>query len=116
MCWQFFQIHVLPRSLSLLCVCLNILSKKGMWNHSAWSAYAVFARTSTLVARVTQCNVAGWNEPQRKIPGPPEEYWYRDIKKETSSSSSSSNNNDDDDDDENNSCYNNGINEIPYLS
>jgi hypothetical protein len=49
-----------------------------------------------------------------KIPGPPEEYWYRDLKKETSSSDN--NNDDDDDDDENNSCYNYGIDEIPYLS
>lgn len=48
-----------------------------------------------------------------KIPGPPEEYWYGDLKKKTSSSRS---NNDDDDDGENNSCYNYGSDEIPYLS
>ena len=50
-----------------------------------------------------------------KIPGPPEEYWYRDLKKETSSSSSSNNKNDNDGD-ENNSCYNYDIDEVPYLS
>jgi hypothetical protein len=48
-----------------------------------------------------------------KIPGPPEENWYRDIKKERSSSG---NNNDNNDDDENNSCYNYGVDEISYLS
>ena len=49
------------------------------------------------------CSVMG------KISGPSEEYWYRDLKKNTSSSGGGG-------DDENHSCYNYGIDEIPYIS
>jgi hypothetical protein len=65
------------------------------------------------VARVIVILVAGTSlsgfSVMGKIPGRPEEYWYRDLRKKTSSSNV-------DDDNENNSCYHYGIDEIPHLS
>jgi len=115
-CWHlklFFQIHVLPRSLSLLCVCFLTFYLRREFGTTLHGPRVLLCKDENLVARVSVILVAGTSlsgfSLMSKLPGPPEECCYRDLKKKTSSSSNNDGN-------ENKSCYRYGIDEIPYLS